>query len=100
MSGGPERQLRSKGPVAKVRGPPLRTRQRVARRREACMSRRGLADSLDDASLASLPICEWAEKVLMQAQEEGTAPDAQMATREGPLLAQQSGGASPSRAGE
>ena len=36
----------------------------------------------------------------MQAREEGTAPDAKMATREGALPVQQSEGASPSRAGE
>ena len=97
MSGEPERQLRSRGPVADARELPKR--QRATHQKE-CMNRWGLADSIDDASIASLPIFDWAEKVLMQAREEGTAQDAMMATREGALTVQQSGGSSPRRAGE
>ena len=67
---------------------------------QECMNRRRLTDSINDASIASLPIFDWAEKVLMQALGEGTAQDAMMATREAALTVQQSVGSSPRHAGE
>ena len=71
MSGGPERQLRSKGPVKDVCELP-------SRQCAKCMICRGISNSIHDASFALLPIFDWAEKVLTS-PVIGLAPEANMA---------------------